>query len=355
MNESPLCSPQAPWFSDCLIGEVLTRRTKQSSHSASNVYALLETNGLPQTFDGMQQMAPQQTFDRASNSASTTNHTTVQCSPRQPNVQAKSFLSKEVTDRALQLYRLRRRRAQQRYRKKIDNKASHLEDDIAQFETEVNELKLKKLSIPQTVRTTSTPWEIVVEYFRLFRKGFKPSLPVAELSSANSALYQDKSYVQVQFFQAVVAPDVQVDAGFGVQTALEDWRLVTLHHENLVYDLVRMEKRGDDCVFAEMNGIITITENMLDMALADITVNEGKNKWKTLASKLLGQRLVVPSTMYFCWSKTNTRIVRAHYEADMLTPLLKLLRSMEDTACVLNSALNIHHFSGGRSHNGALA
>lgn len=142
-----------------------------------------------------------------------------------------------------------------------------------------------------------------------------------------------------------MAPDVQFNAGYGVEAALENWRLVSLHHEHLEVDLERVERGAEGSVIAHMNGITTSTVKMLRMAFPNYNDNDEEEKQGPIAEKLLGQRLVVPSGISFRFDDTNTRVVGAHYEADMMTPLLRLLRSVEDTSRVLSSALDIHHWS----------
>ncbi|KAL3659166.1 hypothetical protein V7S43_015745 [Phytophthora oleae] len=240
-------------------------------------------------------------------------------------------------ERSKLLHRVRRRRTQQRYRKKQQDKAISLEGEVLQLREKVKQRQTERQSFPSTV-----PLKVVVEYFRLFNSGFNPIAPVSELCSVESGFHHDPAYVQTQFFQTVMMPNVLCNAGYGVETALEDWRLVSAHHEKLSYNLDRVERRPGRSVVAYMTGITTITEKMLLMAFSDLS--EG-SKWTPLAAKLLGRRLEVPNEIFFHFDDSNSRVVSARYIADMLTPLLKLLESVEEAAIVLNSALDIHHWS----------
>ncbi|OWZ21145.1 hypothetical protein PHMEG_0004336 [Phytophthora megakarya] len=121
--------------------------------------------------------------------------------------------------------------------------------------------------------------------------------------------------------------------------------MVSLHHENFSYNLESVQRGAGGCVMAYMNGITTISKKMLLMAFPDIQKGDNGAKLASLAAKLLGQQLVVPGELCFHFDDTNSRIVSARYEADMLTPLLKLLQDVEEASIVLNSALGIHHWS----------
>ncbi|KAG1696853.1 hypothetical protein DVH05_017763 [Phytophthora capsici] len=243
------------------------------------------------------------------------------------------------SERSKLLHRQRRRRIQQRYRKKKQDEEDSLKDEVIELREAVKKLRKHKMSLLSCVSTKTVPMKVVVEYFRLFNKGYNPIAPISELCSGKYELRHDPGYVQTQFFQTVMMPNVLFNAGYGVETALKDWRLVSAHHEKLSYNLDRMERRPGRSMVAYMTGVTTITEKMLLTAFSD--VKEG-SKW---TAKLLGHRLEIPSELFFHFDESNTRVVRAHYVADMMTPLLKLLESVEEATIVLNSALDIHHWS----------
>ncbi|KAG3086846.1 hypothetical protein PI125_g18818 [Phytophthora idaei] len=148
----------------------------------------------------------------------------------------------------------------------------------------------------------------------------------------------------MQFFQAVTVPDVLFNAGYGVEAALEDWRLVSLYHANQKINLERVERGVGNTVVAYMNGVFTITEMMLHSVFPDLESDSEGRKWLGLADKLLDKQLVVPSMVWYQFDEAN-RVVSGRYEANMLAPLLELLPSAEDVSLVLCSPINIHHWT----------
>ncbi|KAG6956317.1 hypothetical protein JG688_00011478, partial [Phytophthora aleatoria] len=230
------------------------------------------------------------------------------------------------------LHRQRRRRTQQRYRVKIQKKAVSLEDEVGQLREEVERLEKKRYAIHSTVPSTITALKVVVEYFRLFQNGFHPVASVSELCNATTALRDDPGYVQTQFFQAVTVPNVLFNAGYGVEAALEDWRLVSLYHANQTINLERVERGVGNTVLAYMNGVFTITEMMLHSVFPDLESDSEGRKWLGLADKLLDKQLVVPSMVWYQFDEAN----RVHadgigLETHRIPPLIQLCTQAMDS------------------------
>ncbi|KAF4139153.1 hypothetical protein GN958_ATG11671 [Phytophthora infestans] len=61
--------------------------------------------------------------------------------------------------------------------------------------------------------------------------------------------------------------------------------------------------------------------------------------WSSLGCKLLNQRLVMRGSVYFDWDSTVDCVARIQSQSDMLTPLLRLLGTLEDVSLVFQSAL----------------
>lgn len=330
MDDYVLYPPNCHWISDKLIGEVVAKQTrpisqtgvsdsipKQTTHPCQATHVSVRTCAQQTSTSSDQE--PSLDFSSAADQTQlATDH-----KPISSSISSGNYVSSDIAERVRILHRQRRRRIQQRYRKKISDNARALKEKVTALREEVQQLEKMCSSVPLSRDLNKTmPLEVVVEYFRLFRNGFKPTVSVSELCSFTGAKHLDKAHVQTQFFQAITAPNALFNAGYGVEVALEDWRLVSLH---LVYDLERVERGGGGFVIAHMNGITTIMAKMLRMAFPDFNDNDEEDKWASLAEKLLGQRLVVPSGICFHFVDTNNRVVSARYEADMMTPLLKLL------------------------------
>ncbi|GMF19637.1 unnamed protein product [Phytophthora fragariaefolia] len=242
------------------------------------------------------------------------------------------------TEQSLARYRRTRRDIQRRYRKKLENKTQHLQAAVVQLQVEIQRLQEIR-DRPSRSLTTMTPYNVVVDLWRLFRYGFKPLVPLSEIYNASAGF----ANVQAGFCRTVMVPDVQCNAGYGVETGLENWRLITLHHEKLDIERKRLECGAEDSVIAYMNAHSTITANMLRQALPDLISDE---RWELITQKLIGQQIVVPGTLRLDWDASTDKVVRTHFDVDMLTPLLALLGNSEDASRVLCSALAIDHWSG---------
>ncbi|KAG3060780.1 hypothetical protein PC121_g13289 [Phytophthora cactorum] len=350
MDGSLLVPPNSYSFSDTVIEVVPARRRHPQTYLFNGLdgergHQALQATRSRQTSDSTGLVSTQRIpspsshlhFSDSAHAAQASAHTAL------TNPEG-SLNALDPAERSLMLHRLRRRRTQQRYRMKIQNKAVSLEDEVVQLREEVERLEKKRYTIHSTVPTKITALKVVVEYFRLFQNGFHPVASVSDLCNATTALRDDPGYVQTQFFQAVTVPDVLFNAGYGVEAALEDWRLVSLYHANQTINLERVERGVGNTVVAYMNGVFTITEMMLHSAFPDLESDSEGRKWLGLAEKLLDKQFVVPSMVCYQFDEAN-RVVSGRYEANMLAPLLELLPSAEDVSLVLSSPINIHHWS----------
>ncbi|KAF4045532.1 hypothetical protein GN244_ATG01979 [Phytophthora infestans] len=75
-----------------------------------------------------------------------------------------------------------------------------------------------------------------------------------------------------------------------MEVALEDWRLVSQHHESHVIELERVERGVGNSVVAFMNGAFTITEKTLHSAFPELKTASGGSKWSDLIEMLQGKR-----------------------------------------------------------------
>ncbi|KAL3670992.1 hypothetical protein V7S43_004177 [Phytophthora oleae] len=134
-----------------------------------------------------------------------------------------------------------------------------------------------------------------------------------------------------------MTPNVAFNNGYGVDAVLENWRFRSAHYEKIEVRLVRLEQGAENLLVAYLSNLTTVTETMLRQSLSC-----GDGTVPAFAWKLLGRQLEVPTCVHFRWSNNEIRFASAHYEADMLTPLFKLLGNLEDASIVLNSTLGIY-------------
>ncbi|GMF65827.1 unnamed protein product [Phytophthora lilii] len=57
-----------------------------------------------------------------------------------------------------------------------------------------------------------------------------------------------------------------------------------------------------------------------------------------LVTRLLGQQLVVRNNEIFEWDDVKNVVVKIYHEADLLTPMLMLLGSLDGVSCLFEGA-----------------
>ncbi|KAK1942497.1 hypothetical protein P3T76_005996 [Phytophthora citrophthora] len=222
-----------------------------------------------------------------------------------------------TSEKALQLQRNRRRKTQQRYRKRLEGKASTLAEEVSKLKAEVQHVELR-LRCPPCVATNSTPWRTVVEFFRLFRNGFQGPTTI-------ESLLLPETHTQKRFLRATMAPNVAFNDGYGVDANLLG------APRKIQVQLVRLEQGPDDLLLA----YLVISE----VIPRETLLNCFGGRMPTFALKLLGLELDVPVCVHFRWNEQEKRFDSVHYIVVMLAPLVKLLGNLEDATAVLTRSL----------------
>ncbi|EGZ07980.1 hypothetical protein PHYSODRAFT_526585 [Phytophthora sojae] len=227
------------------------------------------------------------------------------------------------------MHRRRSCLTQRRYRKKIEDKATFLSNEVARLRDEFQELKVRKTRVLKPAVPRTNPLRLVVEYFHRFRHGLDLQQPL------------DEEHAQKNFLQRVMASEVASNRGFGVQTMLDEWRTLPLRHDNLEVALVKLNYGAKYVIVADVKIATTITEPALHKALAGMNADDKETNLPMLAWKLLVQRLVLPGTVRFEWDEANYQFSSVFSQVDMLRPLMRLLGTVAETSIVLNCALGI--------------
>ncbi|ETL24826.1 hypothetical protein L916_21235 [Phytophthora nicotianae] len=229
---------------------------------------------------------------------------------------------------------------QARYRKRQDKFLADLELGNQQTRAEIQKLENQRQRILFATPTNETVWNIATEYFRLFRHGFAAPAPYSGLTSNEAeAVIPRQSHKQLEFLQAAMSIDVADGTLRGVDALLESWRLFSLYHKGIHLELERIEKDGACSVVATTKTSLTITENTIRNVYPHLSVNEfGDFELSPLACRLINQRIEMNGTVRFSWDRSSGRVVTLESKADMLTPMLRLLGSLEDVAHAFNDA-----------------
>ncbi|OWY93254.1 hypothetical protein PHMEG_00037420 [Phytophthora megakarya] len=224
-------------------------------------------------------------------------------------------------------HRERCRISQARYR----NKRRKFETDIQvvvpklKREIEVLEAKCKGLShFPET----PTMWMIAAEYLRHFSYYVaSPAMPQSTVSN---------------FLHHIMAPNVLVGSHFGVEAQLKNWNLFALCFDDVKLELRGMDMSTSNMLVAHIMINITITSNTLRRVFPHLNSDGcGGTKggsWSPLATKMLDQALVMHGSVVFGWDKATDKVVRVQFQADFMTPMIKLLGNLRDVSSVFEKA-----------------
>eukprot|EP00644_Phytophthora_capsici_P005999 jgi/Phyca11/559069/estExt2_Genewise1.C_PHYCAscaffold_21038 len=227
---------------------------------------------------------------------------------------------------------------QAKHKMKQQKKVLDLEIGIRQLRGEIQQLKLQKEVISAGVSTNTTVWSVAAEYFRLFQHGFKGPMVMLQPSTPESSsvsLQPRESFVQRDFFIATMTEDVIGDTGFGVQSLLDGWKQLSMYHEDLEIELIRLDIGPDEDLIATVRSATTMSEKALRHGFPHL-FHDGE--WTPLGKKLLGQRMVMHGAVSFVWNEDNGRVSSLQYSVDMLTPVMQVLGNLEDVAHVFGRA-----------------
>ncbi|OWZ14561.1 hypothetical protein PHMEG_00011944 [Phytophthora megakarya] len=217
----------------------------------------------------------------------------------------------------------------QRYRKRIHDQTMSLETDVRCLREEIQKLELQRHLVVSGIPTKTTPFQVVSEYFSLFRYGYKPPM------TTSGSSFSDKAHVQKHFLETMFAPDVVLDHGSGISALLENWKMLARHWKDLDIRIKQLEHGEDNQIVATNTGCTIISEEMLKNAFPGLC----SIKEHPLVTKLLGQPLAVQCKIFIKWDDSTNRIVGLRHQADPLPALLKLLGSLKIVSAVLNSPL----------------
>ncbi|KAK1930296.1 bZIP transcription factor 1 [Phytophthora citrophthora] len=222
----------------------------------------------------------------------------------------------------------RYRQKQREYVSKLESTVSGLRDEIPMLEVQRRRLRYD---------SQQRVWDVVVEYFQLFRHGV---VDAGDQGSAGSSdvLRASEAQQQLMFLRSTMAPDVEFGDVSGVELLMDHWRRLSEYHENLQFQLTHMDKVSESIVTATATLSVTITKTTLESVFPRLMRSENVEDL-SLAVKLLGHTLEYPCSVLFVWDEETSLVVRMETEIDMATPLLGLLGNLKDVSRVLTGAV----------------
>ncbi|KAI9982744.1 hypothetical protein PInf_008739 [Phytophthora infestans] len=220
-------------------------------------------------------------------------------------------------------HRQRCRINQARYRQRQMHQENQVEGRIAKLRSEIKELESKFNNLIQPP-PTPTSWALASEYFR----------------QLNCYLTSPRTIHKIarQFLRETMASDIMDGLLFGVSAQLENWRLLALYFTDVHVDLKGLKTPTPDTLIAATVTSLTITEKTLSLVFPHLNSDgvggsEG-GVWTPLAVRLLNQKIVMHGSVLFRWDSTTGKVSSIHSQADMISPMLELLGSLEDVFCV---------------------
>ncbi|KAG7380580.1 hypothetical protein PHYPSEUDO_007020 [Phytophthora pseudosyringae] len=226
-----------------------------------------------------------------------------------------------------ELRRQRNRAHQARYKMKQSQLIADLGDSVEFLKEEIQELELKYRLLSYKLPTHTTVWPAAAEFFRLFRHGVE--------GPGSSTTMPSQKQAQWNFMQHTMALDVTDGVSFGVQAVMENLALQSRCYEEMNLRPLRMDSGPGNSLVVTTRCELVITKNTLCFGFPNL-VKDGQ--WSPLADRMLGSNISIHGSMHFFWDSASGRVARLQWESDLMTPLLRLLGSLEDVAHAFDGA-----------------
>lgn len=252
---------------------------------------------------------------------------------------------------------------QARYRNKQRLHRVELEDTVLKLREEVEGLEQHYRSLSYRIYSSHSIWNVVVEYFRLFRHGISIFAGVENqrLHKKNCQLAVDSALpapswtslmrssptgqTQVEFLKAVMAPDIELvgSGDYGVDALVDHWLRWVRCFQDVELHLDRVEQAPGvaDAVIATARVSATITSDTVRKVFGHLLDDNSANRSQNseLAWRLCGQRIEFKCCVWFECDSQSNQVQRFRSEASLVPAFQRLVASLSNTAQVLNGAL----------------
>ncbi|KAL3657579.1 hypothetical protein V7S43_017546 [Phytophthora oleae] len=216
-----------------------------------------------------------------------------------------------------ELERERRRVNQARYQKRQNDRIQSLEKETEQLQQQIERLKQRRRVVASDIQPRGSIWSVAVEYFRLFG------------NPSDSAK---------RFLTSMMSFDVAFNSEYGVESILRSWRCLSSWFKDLEVELEAVKKTGPEAVVVFTTTSFTVTEDTVSRVFPHLANNS------VLLSKLLGQRVSMQGWTLLQWDKTFHLVTRVDSQFDLLSPMLRLLETLENVSVACDQALVILDF-----------
>ncbi|KAF1791177.1 hypothetical protein GQ600_10820 [Phytophthora cactorum] len=212
-----------------------------------------------------------------------------------------------------------------RYRSRQRAREKFVISSIRQLKVDIRDLETRRQTIASQSRFPKSIWSVAIEYFDFSSTDHQPSVMAEERPH--------KPHAQIDFLRDTMVHDVTDGVVHGVEALLENWKLLSLYHDDVFVQLQRLDYVTEDSLQA------TTTVAFVSHLLVSPIRDHKEEQVSPLAAKLLNQRIVVRGTVRFDWDEASCCMTRLETKLDLLSPFLELLGSLEDTARVFDTAL----------------
>jgi hypothetical protein len=254
---------------------------------------------------------------------------TVEHAPPPPKAEAAGKGALKVSVSRRERCRVNQARYRNRQRQLVDT----LKQSIEQLKEEIEDLDNKRQRLARCTPTGQNVWVVAAEYFRVFRHGFMAPLCIPESTTGKRG--QSEPSLQLDFLHQVMVSNPNDGVVCGAEALLDNWRLLSLYHNDVQLQLKRLEAVTPDSLVATATLSFTITDDTLQHVYPHLI--DGHDLLP-LAARLLDQRVALSGSVRFDWDKATGRVMRLESSFDLLTPMLKLLASLEDVMLVFDQA-----------------
>lgn len=221
------------------------------------------------------------------------------------------------------------RERQIQYRKKQDELLVCLEKETQQLRQEIAKFEQRRRTMYSDLSPTLNGWNVAQEYFQVLRFGLRP------IGRRSSPFNNENP--QLDLLRTIMAPDVAFNSGQGVEAMMRSWKCLSLWFQDVELELEDLDRSTPGSLVSMTRTTVTITERTLRNVFPHLHRNSGAGA--RLATKLLGQRIAMRGLTRFVWDSVGGRFTRVIAHSDLLTPLLRLLDSIEDVSLVFDRSI----------------
>ncbi|KAF4133612.1 hypothetical protein GN958_ATG16949 [Phytophthora infestans] len=224
-------------------------------------------------------------------------------------------------------YRERHRIYQARYRQRQSQAETKFKNAIIKLKLEIKDIQ-KKSKAPVRLATSPMSWELVSAYF----------WHLNNYVASPGTLYRNA----FEFFHANVAPDVVDGSLFGIQAQIDNWRFLGYCFDDVRVELKGLKMLTSDILIAGTVTTVTFTAQTLRLMFPHLNSDGvGGRKggvWSPLAAKTLFKKIVMSGSVTFTWHCTTDKVASIYTQADLITPILNLLGSLDQVSCFFGKA-----------------